>query len=406
MTGVSGSGKSTLIHDVIYQNLLRMRGLSSDEAVGRVREITGANAFGQVVMVDQSPLAKTPRSSPVVYLGVFDTIRDLFAGSDDARAAGLSAAAFSFNSGEGRCERCNGIGFEKIEMQFLSDLYVRCTECEGKRFQPHVLKVRYHGHNIHEVLEMTVSESIVYLESKHGLKGVPKSLEVPLAALRILSEVGLGYLRLGQPLNTLSGGEAQRLKLVGHLVERERNPGGKGALLIFDEPTTGLHFDDVALLVRVFQRLVAQGESLLVIEHNLEVIKCADYVVDLGPEAGSEGGLLVAAGTPEEVAKVEASHTGYYLRPLLAGQRNEKLISPDGVSVKQAANVYSNGHGDTRALCAPPRCPRASRTTTGRWPTSTARAPCRPSACAARGSTTSRTSPSTCHADAWSSSQA
>ena len=170
--------------------------------------------------------------------------------------------------------------------------------------------------------------------------------------MRILSEVGLGYLRLGQPLNTLSGGEAQRLKLVGHLVERARNPGGKGALLIFDEPTTGLHFDDVALLVRVFQRLVEQGESLLVIEHNLEVIKCADYVVDLGPEAGSEGGLLVAAGTPEEVARVEASHTGYYLRPLLAGQRNEKLISPDGVSVEQAANVYTNGHGDARALRA------------------------------------------------------
>ena len=352
VTGVSGSGKSTLIHDVLYQNLLRMRGLSSDEAVGRVDEITGANAFGQVVMVDQSPLAKTPRSSPVVYLGVFDTIRDLFAGSDDARASGLSATAFSFNSGDGRCERCNGIGFEKIEMQFLSDLYVRCSECEGKRFQPHVLKVRYHGHNIHEVLEMTVSESIGYLESKHGLKGLPKSLEVPLAALRILSEVGLGYLRLGQPLNTLSGGEAQRLKLVGHLVERERNPGGKGALLIFDEPTTGLHFDDVALLVRVFQRLVEQGESLLVIEHNLEVIKCADYVVDLGPEAGADGGLLVAAGTPEEVVQVEASHTGYYLRPLLTGQRNEKLVSPDGVAVEQAANVYTNGHGDPRALRA------------------------------------------------------
>ncbi len=366
VTGVSGSGKSTLIHDVVYQNLLRTRGLASDESAGRVREIKGAHEFGQVVMVDQAPLAKTPRSSPVVYLGAFDAVRDLFAGSDDARAAGLSAAAFSFNSGDGRCERCSGIGFEKIEMQFLSDLYVRCSECEGKRFQPHVLKVRYHGKNIHEVLEMTVSESIGYLEESRGVRAVPNNLKVPLAALKILSEVGLGYLRLGQPLNTLSGGEAQRLKLVGHLVERERNPGGQGALLIFDEPTTGLHFDDVALLVRVFQRLVDQGESLLVIEHNLEVIKCADYVVDLGPEAGTDGGLLVAAGTPEEVAAVEASHTGYYLRPLLAGGRNEKMISPDGTAVEQAANVYANGNGHGHALRAAETPSRDGHATNGR----------------------------------------
>ncbi len=346
ITGVSGSGKSTLIHDVLYQNLLRTRGLSNDETVGRVRDITGHDQFGQIVMVDQSPLAKTPRSSPVVYLGVFDAIRELFATCDESRAAGLSAASFSFNTGDGRCERCGGIGFEKIEMQFLSDLYVRCSECEGKRFQPHVLKVRYHGQNIHEVLEMTVAESITFLESRHGLKGVPAMLRVPLAALRILAEVGLGYLRLGQPLNTLSGGEAQRLKLVSHLVERERNPDTAGALLIFDEPTTGLHFDDVALLVRVFQRLVEKGDSLLVIEHNLEVIKCADYLVDLGPEAGSDGGLLVAVGTPEEVARVEASHTGYYLRPLLDGVRNEKMLAAGGsVAVEQAANVLRHERG-------------------------------------------------------------
>ncbi len=352
VTGVSGSGKSTLIHDVLYQNLLRLNGQSSDEAAGRCDEITGTDKLGPVVMVDQTPLSKTPRSSPVVYLGVFDAVRELFATGDEARAAGLSAGSFSFNSGDGRCERCSGIGFEKIEMQFLSDLYVRCSECEGKRFQPHVLKVRYHGKNIHEVLESTVSESIPFLESRHGLKGIPKSLVMPLAALRILEEVGLGYLRLGQPLNTLSGGEAQRLKLVGHLVERERNPHAKGALLIFDEPTTGLHFDDVALLVRVFQRLVDQGDSLLVIEHNLEVIKCADYLVDLGPEAGSDGGLLVAAGTPEQVAEVDASHTGYYLRPLLAGARNEKMIAFDGVAVEQAANINGNGHPAARGLRA------------------------------------------------------
>ena len=346
VTGVSGSGKSTLIHDVLYQNLLRTRGLSSDEAAGRVRDITGHEQFGQIVMVDQAPLAKTPRSSPVVYLGVYDAIRELFATCDEARAAGLTASSFSFNTGDGRCERCGGIGFEKIEMQFLSDLYVRCSECEGRRFQPHVLRVRYHGKNVHEVLEMTVAESITFLESRHGLKGVPAMLRVPLAALRILAEVGLGYLRLGQALNTLSGGEAQRLKLVSHLVERERNPDTKGALLIFDEPTTGLHFDDVALLVRVFQRLVEQGDSLLVIEHNLEVIKCADYLVDLGPEAGTEGGQLVAVGTPEEVARVEASHTGYYLRPLLEGERNEKMVAPAGsVAVEQAANILPHARG-------------------------------------------------------------
>ncbi len=350
VTGVSGSGKSTLIHDVVYQNLLRAKGQTSDEAMGRCDEITGMEQLGPVVMVDQTPLAKTPRSSPVVYLGVFDAVRELFASSDEARAAGLSAGSFSFNSGDGRCERCGGIGFEKIEMQFLSDLFVRCSECEGKRFQPHVLRVRYHGKNIHEVLEMTVSESIPFLESRHGLKGIPNALRMPLAALRTLEEVGLGYLRLGQPLNTLSGGEAQRLKLVGHLVERERNPGAKGALLIFDEPTTGLHFDDVALLVRVFQRLVDQGDSLLVIEHNLEVIKCADYLVDLGPEAGADGGLLVAVGTPEEVAAVDASHTGYYLRPLLEGARNEKVIAFDGVAVEQAANVFGDGRPAARGL--------------------------------------------------------
>lgn len=330
ITGVSGSGKSTLIHGVLYENLLRAKGLGSGETAGRAHAVEGAEKFGNLVMVDQTPLAKTPRSSPVVYLGVFDSIREIFAMSDEARAAGLSAGSFSFNSGDGRCERCGGIGFEKIEMQFLSDLYVRCSECEGTRFQPHVLKVRCQGRNIHEVLELTVTDAIAYLERRESRLAtftVPASIKASVAALRVLEEVGLGYLRLGQPLNTLSGGEAQRLKLVGHLVERLRNPGGKGALLIFDEPTTGLHFDDVALLVRVFQRLVEEGESLLVIEHNLEVIKCADYLVDLGPEAGAEGGLIVAAGTPEHVAGVTASHTGRYLAPLL-GKARKRLAAP------------------------------------------------------------------------------
>jgi excinuclease ABC subunit A len=361
ITGVSGSGKSTFVHDVLYQNLLLAKGQSTGETAGRCREVTGANKFGAVVMVDQAPLAKTPRSSPVVYLGVFDSIRELFAMSDEARAAGLSAGSFSFNSGDGRCERCGGIGFEKIEMQFLSDLYVRCAECEGQRFQPHVLKVHFGGKNIHEVLEMTVAEAVGFIEKAANLPGsglrlgrnvstgetfaiLSHSMRASIDALRTLCEVGLGYLRLGQPLNTLSGGEAQRLKLVGHLVERAHNPDGKGALLIFDEPTTGLHFDDVALLVEVFQRLVDHGDSLLVIEHNLEVIKCADYLLDLGPEAGANGGLVVAFGTPEEVAAVEASHTGHYLRPILQGARDEKMIAFDGVAVEEAASLV-NGQG-------------------------------------------------------------
>jgi excinuclease ABC subunit A len=373
ITGVSGSGKSTLIHDVLYENLLRLKGLSSDAPAGSCREIRGAEQVGAMIMVDQAPLAKTPRSSPVLYLGVFDVIRELFAMSDDARAAGLSAGTFSFNSGDGRCERCSGIGFEKIEMQFLSDLYVRCAECEGRRFQPHVLKIRCAGLNIHEVLEMTVTAAAEFLETRFGgsfprgrsrapqngvLPGLaepPANVRSAVAALRTLDEVGLGYLRLGQPLNTLSGGEAQRLKLVSHLVERQRNPTGKSALLIFDEPTTGLHFDDVALLIQVFQRLVEQGDSLLVIEHNLEVIKCADYLVDLGPEAGTDGGLLVAAGTPEEVAQNEASHTGRYLRPMLArgAAAGGKIVpfaygAPKEELMLAAETAPVNGYGATR----------------------------------------------------------
>src|SRR5207248_8182538 len=231
-------------------------------------------------------------------------IRELFASLPEAMSQGLTAAAFSFNSGSGRCERCCGTGFEKIEMQFLSDLYIRCAECEGRRFQPHVLKIKLHGKSIHDVLELTVTEAAVWFAQIDEQERISDPLEV-------LEEVGLGYLRLGQPLNTLSGGESQRLKLVGHLNETHR--GGKataGNLFIFDEPTTGLHFDDIAMLLQMFQRLVESGHSLVVIEHNLEVIKCADWIIDLGPEAGDEGGEVVAVGAPEQLAKVEHSHTG------------------------------------------------------------------------------------------------
>src|SRR5207249_660112 len=257
VSGVSGSGKSTLIYDVLYRNLLRAKAQSSDQEPGACKSVTGAHRFREVIMVDQAPLARTPRSTPILYLGLYDRIRELFAAQPEAMSQGLTASAFSFNSGSGRCERCSGTGFEKIEMQFLSDLYVRCAECEGRRFQPHVLKVQVNDKSIHDLLQLTVSEAIQFFAQI----GEQKTLSNPLD---VLDEVGLGYLRLGQPLNTLSGGESQRLKLVRHLSETEnaqrstpnaehrngeqiRNPQSAiRNLFIFDEPTTGLHFDDVA----------------------------------------------------------------------------------------------------------------------------------------------------------------
>ena len=328
VTGVSGSGKSTLIHDVLYRNLLAAKGQATDQEVGACKSVSGAHRVNEVVMVDQSPLARTPRSTPILYLGLYDRVRELFAAQPEAMAQGLTASAFSFNSGSGRCERCSGTGFEKIEMQFLSDLYVRCAECEGKRFQPHVLKIKLDGKSIHDVLELTVHEGIQFFAEI----GETKTLSEPLG---VLDEVGLGYLRLGQPLNTLSGGESQRLKLVRHLADSknvEHKPNGDGArgnLFIFDEPTTGLHFDDVAMLLQVFQRLVDVGHSLIVIEHNLEVIKSADWIVDLGPEAGDDGGEVVGAGTPEQVAKIEKSHTGKFLHNVLRRERVARRVQSD-----------------------------------------------------------------------------
>ncbi|MBA2743328.1 MAG: ATP-binding cassette domain-containing protein, partial [Chthoniobacterales bacterium] len=323
VTGVSGSGKSTLIHDVLYRNLLRAKGQLTEHEPGACKSVSGAHRIGDVVMVDQSQLARTPRSTPILYLGLYDRVRELFAALPESMAQGLTASAFSFNSGSGRCERCCGTGFEKIEMQFLSDLFVRCAECEGKRFQPHVLRVKLYGRSIHDVLELTVSEAIQFFAQIGESEKLGDRLDV-------LDEVGLGYMRLGQPLNTLSGGESQRLKLVAHLGEHSHGAGegngnvqrptaeaSRGKLFIFDEPTVGLHFDDVALLVKVFQRLVESGHSIIVIEHNLAVMKCADWIIDLGPEAGDDGGQLVVAGTPEALAKVEVSHTGRYLRNAL-----------------------------------------------------------------------------------------
>ncbi len=407
VTGVSGSGKSTLVHDVLYGNLIAAQNVTAEEAPGACRRIVGAHRIDQVVMVDQSPLSRTPRSSPALYLGVFDTIRDLFALTPDAVAHGLTASSFSFNSGNGRCERCCGNGFEKVEMQFLSDVFIRCPECEGKRYQPHILEMRFEGKSIHDVLQMTVTEAIDFFETLNAQRSTLNAQGKARAAatlsverspqnrivgpLRILAEVGLGYLTLGQPLNVLSGGESQRLKLVERLTnQRETN-----ALLIFDEPTTGLHFDDVAQLVRVFDRLVAQGNTVLVIEHNLEVIKCADYVIDLGPEAGGAGGQVVATGTPEQIAKCAASHTGRFLRELLGSARVPRAGS--GVELHT-----------TRARMRAFVLPRTFRkfASAGRRRQHAGRVRSPRSASAARASTISRTSRSKSRATRWSSSPA
>ena len=302
VTGVSGSGKSTLVHDIIYPAIKRLKG-EGEKKVGAHRGLTGTEYVSDVVLVDQAPIGRTPRSNPVTYLKAFDPIRELFASTKDARTRGLTASHFSFNVAGGRCETCEGAGQIRVEMQFLADVFVPCEQCDGKRFKPEVLDVRYRGRNVHQVLEMTVREALTFFVSS------PKVLR----RLHLLDEIGLGYLRLGQPATTLSGGEAQRIKIAAHLASRT----GDRILYILDEPTTGLHFDDIAKLLAAFRKLLQAGHSLLVIEHNLDVIKTADHLIDLGPEGGEDGGWIVATGTPEEVAAVEASHTGHYLRTVL-----------------------------------------------------------------------------------------
>lgn len=301
VSGVSGSGKSTLVHQVLYRNLARAKGIDLEDEPGACISLHGAEKIDSVVLVDQSPLSRTPRSTPALYLGIFDAIRIRFAATESAKTAALSASSFSFNSGTGRCERCSGSGFEKIEMQFLSDVYVRCPDCEGRRFQPHIRKILLGGKSVDEVLDLTISEGITFAE-ENGLAEAAR-------ALRTLEELGLGYLRLGQPLNGLSGGESQRLKLAERMLCRSES----NTLLILDEPTTGLHFDDIVLLLRALHKMVDEGHSVLVIEHNLDVLKCCDYLLDLGPEAGSGGGILLAEGTPEMVAQCKLSHTGRFL---------------------------------------------------------------------------------------------
>ena len=306
VTGVSGSGKSTLVHDVVYAAIKRRKG-AWDKRVGSHDRLDGADLVTDVTLVDQTPIGRTPRSNPVTYLKAFDPIRELFSHTRDARAAGLTPGHFSFNVPGGRCDACEGEGVVRVEMQFLADVFVPCDECGGRRFKPQVLDVRYRGRNVDDVLDMTVREALAFFAGSAKI----------CRRLRLLDEIGLGYLRLGQPATTLSGGEAQRIKIASHLAARRADR----TLYILDEPTTGLHFDDVAKLLAAFGKLLQAGNSILVIEHNLDVIKSADWVIDLGPEGGEAGGRVVAAGTPEQIAMDQGSHTGRHLRPVLAEGR-------------------------------------------------------------------------------------
>ncbi|HFE52860.1 MAG TPA: excinuclease ABC subunit UvrA [Bacteroidetes bacterium] len=302
VTGVSGSGKSTLVHDVLYNGLRRLHG-DWKAKPGRFKAIFGADLIDEVTLVDQSPIGKTPRSNPATYVKAFDGIRQVFAQTRAARVRGLTPGHFSFNVPGGRCETCQGAGVVKLEMQFLADLYLECETCGGKRYKRDVLEIRFRGANIYDVLQMTVDEAYEHF----------RDFPAVTQKLQLLRDVGLGYLRLGQPATTLSGGEAQRVKLAAHMGNRP----GKHVLYIFDEPTTGLHFDDIRKLLACFDQLIEAGNSVLVIEHNIDVIKNADWVIDLGPEGGDAGGEVVAVGPPEAIAANPASHTGTYLRRVL-----------------------------------------------------------------------------------------
>ncbi|MCW5959151.1 MAG: excinuclease ABC subunit UvrA [Pyrinomonadaceae bacterium] len=302
ITGVSGSGKSTLVHDVIYAGLKKQRG-EWNARVGLFKELTGGKHLDDVILVDQSPIGRTPRSNPVTYIKAYDVVRDVFASTNLSKTKGFTPSHFSFNVPGGRCETCQGSGTVTVEMQFLADVELTCDDCRGTRFKPEILDVRYKGKNIAEVLELTVREAAFFF----------KDVKKLTSKIKVLEDVGLGYLRLGQSATTLSGGEAQRVKLAAFLAAKT----SAKTLFIFDEPTTGLHFDDINKLLAAFNALLDNGASLLIIEHNLDVIKTADHVIDLGPEGGIGGGEIVAAGTPEEIAKSKNSHTGKYLKELL-----------------------------------------------------------------------------------------
>jgi excinuclease ABC subunit A len=350
VTGVSGSGKSTLVHNVLYEALAAEKGITAGPgpAAGGFRRVTGGEFIADVVLVDQSPIGRTPRSNPVTYIKAFDTIRDVFASTVESMKRGYAAGHFSFNIPGGRCETCQGDGTVTVEMQFLADVELICEDCNGTRYKPEVLAIQYKGRNIHDVLNLTVREAILFFIA------TPKITD----KLRVLDEVGLGYLRLGQSATTLSGGEAQRMKLAAHLIpagraqekdgsadpeekeERRKARAGKGALYIFDEPTTGLHFDDVSKLLAAFRKLIETGGSVLVIEHNMDVIKTADWIIDLGPEGGNRGGELVVAGPPELVVKNEKSYTGKWLARILL--QNEQGEGKTGNSPRRRGGTEKN----------------------------------------------------------------
>jgi excinuclease ABC subunit A len=314
VTGVSGSGKSTLVDDILHRALFR-KFFGSKEKPGRHRKLLGTQHLDKVIVIDQAPIGRTPRSNPATYTGAFNGIRDLFAQLPGAKVRGYKPGRFSFNVKGGRCEKCKGDGILKIEMNFLPDVYVTCEQCRGRRYNQETLEVKWHGKSIADVLDMTIDEALAFFTPMPQIA----------RKFRTMSEVGLGYLKVGQPATTLSGGEAQRMKLSAELARRDTGR----TLYLLDEPTTGLHFADVDRLLQVLLRLRDAGNTLIVIEHNLDVIKTADYIVDLGPEGGDDGGRVVVCGTPEEVANHPASYTGAYLRPVLAGAASaEHVIRP------------------------------------------------------------------------------
>ena len=302
VTGVSGSGKSTLINEVLYKNIAQQLN-GSNEKPGKCKQVKGLENIDKIINIDQSPIGRTPRSNPATYTGTFDLIRDIFAGTNEAKMRGYEKGRFSFNVSGGRCESCSGDGVHRIEMHFLPDVYVPCEVCKGKRYNRETLEVKYKGKNIADVLDMTVEEALEFFAN------IPKIKQ----KIQTLYDVGLGYIKLGQPSTTLSGGEAQRVKLATELSKRAT---GK-TLYILDEPTTGLHIADVHRLVDILQRLVDTGNTIIVIEHNLDLIKTADHIIDLGPEGGDAGGEVVAVGTPEQICKNERSYTGKFLKKYL-----------------------------------------------------------------------------------------
>ncbi|MFZ0661743.1 MAG: excinuclease ABC subunit UvrA [Acidobacteriaceae bacterium] len=321
ITGVSGSGKSTLVHEVLYRVISHRLGkMQGGDPSNLYRDIKGVERLNDIVLVDQTPIGRTPRSNPVTYIKAFDAIRELFAAQPEALRRGYSPGQFSFNVPGGRCDVCEGGGTVTVEMQFLADVELPCEECNGTRYKSSVLEIRYKGKNIHEVLGLTVKEALRFFAGQHKI----------VEKLAVLDEVGLGYVRLGQSATTLSGGEAQRVKLASHLATVRAGSDGKRrqsrVLYILDEPTTGLHFDDVSKLLVAFRKLIDGGGSLIVIEHELDVIKSADWVIDLGPEGGADGGKIVVAGTPEQVAEVDASHTGRWLKKVLPAGRKPAAI--------------------------------------------------------------------------------